>query len=94
MAISTAATADALVRGLRTILTVSFVPLSDSVARLDTTSRPWTLHLDSDSPVQDQCWAMIDVLRVLTLGVRAAEWATPTPRLRLVQKSDVGAVSQ
>ena len=85
MATSTAAAADVLISGLRTILTVCFVPLIDSVARLDTTTATWVLYLDSDSPVQDHCWAMIDVLKILTLGVHAAESATHTPRLVLVR---------
>lgn len=77
--------AHALVSSLRTLLTVSYEPLPDVVARLDTTSTPWVLYLDSDSPVQDHCWAMIDVLRIFTIGLHAAEYAIPTPRLRLVQ---------
>ena len=79
------ALAHALLSSLRVLLTVSFQPLALVVARLDTTSAPWVLYLDSDSSEQDQCWAMIDVLRVLTLGVPAARSAVHAPLLRLVR---------
>jgi hypothetical protein len=85
LAFDIAAAADALVGGLRTILSVTYVPLIDSVARLDTTTPTWILYLDSDSPVEDHCWAMIDVLKVLTLGVGAAASARHAPRLALVR---------
>jgi hypothetical protein len=75
----------ALITGLRATITVSYRPLTSVVARLDTTSTPWALHLDSGSPAQDHCWAMIDVLRILTLGVQAAESARHAPMLRLVR---------
>jgi hypothetical protein len=75
----------ALLRSLRVLLTVSVRPLALVVARLDTTTTPWVLHLDSDSSDQDQCWAMTDVLRVLTLGPPAAEAAVHAPLLRLVR---------
>ncbi len=82
MAINTPAAA--LVRGLRTMIDVSFVPLQDAVARLDTCAPTWVLYLDSDSPADDHCWAMLDVLRVLTLGPEAAVSAVPAPRLHLI----------
>jgi hypothetical protein len=63
---------------------VAFVPLAADVARLDTTTPDWLLELDSGSSAEDQCWAMIDVLLVLSFGVEGAEFAQETPRLRLV----------
>ena len=85
MVTSRSAGALALLRSLRVLLTVSVQPLPLVVARLDTTATPWVLYLDSDSSDQDQCWAMIDVLRVLTLGLPAAESAVHAPPLRLVR---------
>jgi hypothetical protein len=73
-----------MVIGLRTMITVNFVPLAGNVAQLDTTSPLWLLELDTGSSTADHCWAMIDVLRVLSYGVDAAEFARATPRLRLV----------
>jgi hypothetical protein len=74
--------ARALVTSLRTVLTVTFVPLAGNVARLDTTTPDWLLELDSGSSADDHCWAMIDVLRILSFGVEGAEYAqTPRPRL-------------
>lgn len=66
----------ALVKGLRSVLTVAYVPLHGVVAIMDTTAPVWALHLDSNSPTEDHCWAMIDVLKVLRLGPHAAEHAT------------------
>lgn len=85
MASSRSTDALALLRSLRVLLTVTVRPLAHVVARLDTTSTPWVLDLDSDSSDQDQCWAMVDVLRVLTLGPPAARSAVPVPLLRLVR---------
>jgi hypothetical protein len=85
MGISSPAAAAALVDGLRGMLHVSYVPLHEAVARLDTCSPEWVLYLDSDSPPEDHCWAMLDVLRVLTLGAGAAGSATPVARLRAVR---------
>lgn len=93
MTSSRPALADALLSSLRVLLTVSFQPLDLVVARLDTTSTPWVLYLDSGSPVQDQCWAMIDVLRVLTIGVPSAESAVHAPLLRLVRSRPAGTAS-
>ena len=73
----------ALVEGLRSILTVTYVPLNGLVAVLDTTTSVWTLHLDSDSPPEDHCWAMIDVLEVLRLGPDAAQHGTRSLPARL-----------
>jgi hypothetical protein len=69
----------ALVEGLRSVLTVTYVPLHGVVAVLDTTTSVWTLHLDPDSPAEDQCWAMVDVLEVLRFGPDAARHATRSP---------------
>jgi hypothetical protein len=76
-----------LVRGLRAVLTVTYVPLVGNVALLDTTSAVWILELDTGSSAQDHCWAMIDVLRILSFGAPAAQSATASPRLRLVGSS-------
>ena len=65
-----------LVEGLRSMLTVTYVPLDGVVGALDTTTSEWALHLDSGSPAEDHCWVMIDVLEVLRLGPDAAEHAT------------------
>jgi hypothetical protein len=80
-----AAAARALVKRLRPVVAVTFVPLGGSVARLDTTTPQWLLELDSDSPVWDHCWAMIDVLRVVSRGASAARFATTSGRLRPVE---------
>jgi hypothetical protein len=60
--------ASVLVEGLRAVLMVTFVPLDGVVAVLDTTAAPWALHLDADSPAEDHCWVMIEVLDVLRRG--------------------------
>lgn len=49
-----------------------------------TTTPTWLLELDSGGSAKDHCWAMIDVLRVLSSGAEAAEFATASRRLRLV----------
>lgn len=72
------AAAAVLVEGLRSMLTVTYVPLDGVVAVLDTTTAEWALHLDADSPVEDHCWAMIEVLDVLRRGPHAAEHALRT----------------
>jgi hypothetical protein len=82
--------ASALIEGLRSLLTVTYVPLDGVVAVLDTTSSAWTLHLDADSPAEDHCWAMIDVVEVLRLGPQAAEHATRTIALRGGAEPSVG----
>ncbi len=68
--------AHVLVDGLRTMITVNYVPMPDLVAVLDTTAAAWVLSLDSGSPSEDHCWAMLDVLEVLAFGAQAAESAT------------------
>jgi len=79
------ASALVLVEGLRAVLAVSYVPLTGLVAVLDTTAPAWVLSLDSGSSAEDQCWALIDVLKVLALGVNAAEWARSRPALCVVR---------
>jgi hypothetical protein len=79
------ASADVLVEGLRSILAVSYVPLTGLVAVLDTTTPAWVLNLDSGSSADDQCRALLDVLKVLTLGLDASEWARSVPALRVVR---------
>jgi len=74
-----------LVHGLRAVLTVSYAPLADDVALLDTTADTWTLELDTGSSAEDHCWAMLDLLKILSFGVHAADFATPSPSLRLVR---------
>ncbi|MCW0214027.1 MAG: hypothetical protein OJJ54_11770 [Pseudonocardia sp.] len=66
-------------RSLRIVTT----PMPDAVARLDTGGSSWVLYLDSTCPAEDQCWALLDVLRVLELGSTATHSAIPAPRLRL-----------
>jgi hypothetical protein len=79
------ASAHVLVEGLRSLLAVSYVPLTGLVAVLDTTAPAWVLNVDSGSSADDQCWALLDVLRVLAFGVDAAEWARSVPALRVVR---------
>lgn len=85
MTLSSPAAADVLATGLKNLVDVAYVPLHDRVAFLDTSAPEWILYLDSDSPPMDHCWAMLDVLRVLTLGADAAESAVAVRRLRLVE---------
>lgn len=70
-----------LLTSLRRVLLVRYTPMHDAVARLDTSWRRWVLYLDPGSPLEDQCWAMRDVLRVLALGPVAARSAIPVPLL-------------
>ena len=85
MTTRSSAAALALVKRLNSILIVTYVPLRGSVARLDTTNPAWLLEVDTDSSAEDQCWALIDVLRVLSSGAQAAQFAQVSPRLRLVE---------
>ncbi len=84
MTTRSSAVALALIEGLNSMLTVTYVPLRGNVARLDTTNPVWVLEVDSESSPEDQCWALIDVLRVLSCGAQAAQFARASPRLRLV----------
>jgi hypothetical protein len=49
------------------------------VAVLDTTTSAWVLSLDSASSADDHCWALLDVLKILSSGVEAAESARSVP---------------
>ena len=80
-----ATSADVLVSDLRRLIEVSYLPLQGVVARLDGSASGWVLYLDSDSPAEDHYWAMLDVIRVLVLGVDAAVSAVHTAPLRLIQ---------
>jgi hypothetical protein len=70
--------------GLRSLLRVTYAPLHDTVARLEISGRHRVLYLDSDSPAEDHCWAMFEVLSVLTHGPTTARWAVPGRCLHLV----------
>lgn len=74
-----------LVDGLRSVVNIAYAPLAQVVARLDTTRPIWVLTLDTDSPAEDHCWAMIDVLKVLNRGQFAADYARITTPLSLVR---------
>lgn len=74
-----------LITGLRTILTVTYVPLAANVALLDTTTSAWLLELDAHSSEEDHRVAMIDVFKVLSFGAQAAEFAVPSLQLRLAR---------
>ncbi len=81
MPLDSPATADALISGLRDILTVTYTPLTHVVGRLDTSTPTWVLYLDSDSAREDHCWVLLDVLNILTFGIEAATSAAPSLRL-------------
>lgn len=83
--LTTDADVQALVAGLESAIHVVFTPMSDVVARLDTSGRVKVLYLDCDSPPEDHRWALWDVLRFLALGLGATNAAVPAPRLRLVR---------
>ena len=85
----TVADVQALVEGLETSIHVVFTPLSDVVARLDTTGDTKVLYLDCDSPPEDHCWALREVLGLLALGPDAVGAAVPAPRMRLVGEDRV-----
>lgn len=74
-----------LVDSLRSTVSIAYAPLARVVARLDTTRPMWVLTLDTDSPSEDHCWAMLDVLKVLNRGRHAAEYARTTTPLSLVR---------
>jgi hypothetical protein len=75
----------ALIAGLDREIHVVFTPMSDVVARLDTSGPVKVLYLDCDSPPEDHRWALREVLRVLALGLGAMNAAVPAPRLRVVR---------
>lgn len=82
---------------LRALIDVRYTAMPDLVARLDMEQDGWVLHLDPDSPPEDLCWAMLDVLGLLTgpsSGVRrAATPRLPRPRTCLPVRSVPGADS-
>jgi hypothetical protein len=84
MVISSPAAVEVLVSGLSHMLRVVNTPMPDTVAKLDTSSERWVLYLDSDSPPEDLCWAMLDVLGVLVHGRHATSYARPVTHLRLL----------
>jgi hypothetical protein len=88
MVISSPAAVEVLVSGLRHVLHVVNTPMPDTVAKLDTSRERWVLYLDSDSPSEDLCWAMLDVLSVLVHGRDAPSYARPVPHLSLVPEVD------
>ena len=77
-----------LVDCLRSLLTVAYVPRTDLVAVLDTTTAAWVLNLDSGSSADDRCWALLDVFKVLALGADAADSARSVPTLSPLRKPD------
>lgn len=81
---SSSALAAELITTLDRTLRIVRTPMIDAVARLDTCGQSWVLYLDSACAPEDQCWALLDVLRVLELGLAATQWAIPAPRLRLL----------
>ncbi len=66
------------------MLHIVHTPMPDTVARLDTSRERWVLYLDSDSPPEDLCWAMLDVLGVLVDGRYTSATVRPATHLRLV----------
>lgn len=82
--LNTSADVQALITSLESRIQVVFTPMADVVARLDTSGRTRVLYLDCDSPPEDHCWAIWEVLRFLALGPGAAGAAVPAPRMRLV----------
>ncbi|GAA3221243.1 hypothetical protein GCM10017691_06140 [Pseudonocardia petroleophila] len=85
MGMRTSAAAEELVEGVRTLADIVYVPMRDSVARMEWTDRGWVLYIDTDSSHEDRCWAMAGVLRLLTS--RSAEPVCTIPRqgIRLVR---------
>jgi hypothetical protein len=84
MVISSLAAAEVLASGLGNVLHVVHTPMPDTVARLDTSPARWVLYLDSDSPPEDLCWAMMDVLDVLVDGRYGSAHIRPATHLHLV----------
>ncbi len=84
MMIRPPAAAEVLASGLSYMLQVVHTPMPDTVARLDTSCDRWVLYLDSDSPPEDLCWAMLDVLNVLLHGRHATTSARPVAHLHVV----------
>lgn len=84
MVISSPAAAGVLARGLSNVVRIIRTPMPDTVARLDTSVGRWVLYLDSDSPPEDLCWAMLGVLAVLVHGRDTSSSARPVTHLRLL----------
>jgi hypothetical protein len=80
---STAA-AGVLAEGLGQLADVIYVPMADAVARLESASGRPVLYLDTDSPVEDLSWAMMEALRALTFGLDSISSARRVRRLRSV----------
>lgn len=74
-----------LINGFRDLLRVTYTPLHDTVARLEMSGRHWVLYLDSDSPAEDHCWVIAEVMNVLIHGPTTARWAVPGRCLHLVR---------
>ena len=87
MVISSPTAAEVLAGGLSYMLHVVHTPMPHSVAKLDTSSDRWVLYLDSDSPPEDLCWAMLGVMGVLVQGRDATSSARPVTRLHLVREA-------
>lgn len=75
---------DILEEGVARLADVEHVPLPHSVARLDMGGVRPLLLLDSGSPEEDRCWALMDALRALAFGPHTAESARFVRRLRAV----------
>ena len=82
--ISSQAAVEVLAGRLRDLLQVVHTRMPDTVARLDTSQDRWVLYLDSDSPPEDLCWAMLGVLGVLVHDRHATFGARPVTHLRVV----------
>lgn len=74
----------ALLDALSVLADVQEVCTPGTVARLTIGPQRPTLWLSVDSPPEAQCWALLDVLRALTLGPEHAESARVVRRLRPV----------
>lgn len=66
-------------------LTVTYTPLQDAVAVLDTSDSDWVMHLDVDSPAEDHIWALLEAVAILSQRADPAATAAVGHRhLRLV----------
>lgn len=81
---SSSGAVEVLASGLSDLLHVVRTQMSDTVARLDTSQDRWVLYLDSDSPPEDLCWAMLGVLGVLVHDRYTHPGARPVTHLRVV----------
>lgn len=85
MGMRTSAAAEELVDGVRTLADVVYLPMQDSVARMEWTEHGWVLYVDVDSPPEDRCWAMSGVLRLLASGSAEPVCSVPRQGIRLVR---------